>query len=116
MPHAVIEKEDLKNLTDTEIKELVQMGVLAMHRIVGKFLLSLPGAGTFISSQELGRKSLLRIIRSTKLNEVLEVEVTKRKLPLEARFDVKYFLLHLTGCEEIVCMETATGRLYRLSV
>lgn len=109
----VIEKEDLKNLTEGEIKDLVQLGLLAMHRIVGKYLLSLPGAGTFIASQEMGRKALLRIIRSTKFNEILEVEISKRKMPIDSRFDVKYFLLDLTGSEDLICINSPTGRLYR---
>ena len=109
----VIEKEDLKNLSDSETKELAQMGLLAGHRMVGKFLLSLPGCGTFITSQAIGRKAVLRIIRSTRFNEILEVELWKRKLPLESRFDVRYFATELLGAEELSAIATPTGRLFR---
>lgn len=109
----MIEKEDLKNLSDAETKELVRMGLLAGHRMVGKFLLSLPGCGAFIASQTVGRKAVLRIVRSTKFNEILEVELWKRKLPLESRFDVKYYAADLIGAGEVTVLHTPTGRLFR---
>lgn len=77
------------------------MGLLAGHRMVGKFLLSFPGCGTFITSQSIGRKAVIKMIRATKFKEILETELWKRKLPLACRFDVKYFTADLLGSEEM---------------
>jgi serine/threonine-protein kinase 19 len=97
----VIEKDDMSSITASETKQLIQMGLLAGHRMVGKFLLSFPGCGTFISTQTIGRKAVLRMIRGTKFKEILESELWKRKLPLSCRFDVKYFTADLLGSEEV---------------
>ena len=81
--------------------------------MVGKYLLSVPGAGQFISSQTLGRKALLRVIKSTRFKEIQETELWRRKMPLESRFDSRYFALDAVGSQEVRCLETPTGRLFR---
>lgn len=105
--------EHLGRFSENEIKELIQMGLLAVHRMVGKFLISLPGAAQFINSHTIGRKALTRIIRSSKFGEVLEVELLRRKVPQASRFDMNHFLLDMSGSSEIVCIQTSTGRLFR---
>lgn len=95
----VVSKDDLSEFNDHDIQLLVKNGLLAVNRTLGSWLLSIPGAGTFVKSFSLGRKVLLRTIRSTKFNEISIRDLEKRKLPKQVRLGCEYLILEMIGSD-----------------
>lgn len=90
----------LKNeyqFTEDQIKELVHNGVLAVHRTVGSWLLSLPNCGHFYKTFTAGRNALLSMIKRTKYHEVNRTELFARKLPKDVQLGIAYHVLDLIG-------------------
>ena len=112
--HYFYTSDDMSDLSESDIKLLIQQGVLANDREVGRWLLSIPGAGMFIRIHELGKKVLIRTIRSTKFKEIHSSELQQRKLPSEANFSFRYYLADLIGSGEIEQISTPAGLLLRL--
>jgi len=109
--------EDLKEFSSNEIKQLIQHGLLAVGRDVGKWLLSLPGAGVFLKVRDKGRDILLKTIRSTKFREIASTELQHRsqvKLPNECKIHYRYYLSDLIGSGDVESVSTPTGLLLRL--
>lgn len=105
----------LNTFSKEEIKELVQVGLLASDREVGNYLLTIPGAGLFTRIHDLGRKVLIRTIRSTKFNEIMAGELKQRKLPANCRFDFRFLLSDLIGSGQVESVQTPAGLLLRLA-
>lgn len=94
-------KELLSSFSDDDIKELIQNGLLASHRIAGNWLLSIPNAGLFVKNFVQSRKSLLRIITATKFNEILRSELESKKHPKGVKLGMQYHILDLIGSDSV---------------
>lgn len=111
----MISRDDLTSFTDQEIQQLVTSGLLAVNRTVGSWLLSIPGAGTFVKSFALGKKVLIRTIRSTKFDEISIRDLEKRKLPKQVRLCSEYLVLEMIGSDSVTRIETPSGPMLRLN-
>lgn len=94
-------KDHLSEFTDDDIKELVQNGLLANHRAVGNYLLSIPNAGLFVKSFVEARKAVLRMMKTTKFGEILKSDLEKKKLPTNIKLCMEYVLLDFIGSDRV---------------
>lgn len=106
--------EHLTHFTDSDLRSLAEKGLLALHRIVGKWLPSIPGAGSFVKAHMLGRRALLRALRSSRYREMLQSELEKRRLPLRSKMSMEHFILDLVGSGAVVRVASPTGPVIRL--
>lgn len=101
-PEIVLTRDHLEGLTNDNIKQLVQMGLLANHRIIGKWLLSVPNVGVFVTSFVKARKAVLRMIKATKLSEIGRNELETKKLPKFMKLGMKFMVLDLIGSDTVI--------------
>ena len=87
---------------DENIKELIRNGLLVSHYInVGSYLLSIPNAGEFVKSFNIGKKAVISMIKRSKFQEIAKQEIMKRKLPKECKFSIKFHIYDLIGSNHI---------------
>lgn len=109
-------KEDLVGkygLNDSNIKELVRLGVLSLHRSVGFYILSVPSCGDYSKKFEEGRKAVLNIIKKSKFKEISKMNLMARKLPYEVKLPILYHILDLVGCDKVQSIRSPTGLILR---
>ncbi|XP_060696198.1 inactive serine/threonine-protein kinase 19-like isoform X2 [Hemiscyllium ocellatum] len=99
---------------DQEITQLVNAGVLTV-RDVGSWWLAIPGAGRFVKYFVNGRKAVLRMIRKSKYNEVLQSDLETRKGVSMVKLGIQYHVHDIIGAELVKCIPTTTGTLLRLN-
>jgi hypothetical protein len=86
---------------DKNISELIRCGLLATHRNVGTFLLSIPNAGEFVKNFDIGKKALISMFKKAKYNEISKTDILRRKLPKEAKFSIQCHVYDLIGLDLI---------------
>jgi serine/threonine-protein kinase 19 len=86
---------------DKNISELIRCGLLATHRNVGTFLLSIPNAGEFVKNFDIGKKALISMFKKAKYNEISKTDIQRRKLPKEAKFSIQFHVYDLIGSDLI---------------
>ncbi|XP_074598776.1 winged helix repair factor 1-like [Brevipalpus obovatus] len=106
-------KEDYK-LSEDEIKQLVHFGILAIHRTVGTWLLSIPNCGSFYKTFLAGRKSLLNLLKRARYNEMSRTELLSRKPPKDMKLSVAYHVLDIIGSDLVQSIDSPVGPLFRL--
>ncbi|KAJ0058134.1 hypothetical protein NL108_007417, partial [Boleophthalmus pectinirostris] len=84
--------------SDDEITQLVKSGVLTV-RDAGSWWLSIPNSGKFTKYFIQGRKAVLKMIKKSKYNEVLKVDLEDRKTPSQVKFHMKYHIHDIVGAE-----------------
>ncbi|KAI1301592.1 Serine/threonine-protein kinase 19 [Halotydeus destructor] len=84
------------------------------HRAIGTWLFSIPNAGLFIRELVDARKTLVKIFKSTKHNEIFKNELRKKKLPKKLQIGLDYVLLDLIGSETMLSVNSPSGTLLRL--
>ncbi|XP_048465320.1 serine/threonine-protein kinase 19 isoform X1 [Rhincodon typus] len=99
---------------DQEITQLVNAGLLTV-RDVGSWWLAIPGAGRFVKYFVNGRKAVLRMIRKSKYNEVLQSDLEARKVTSTVKLGIQYHVHDIVGAELVKCIPTTTGTLLRLN-
>lgn len=107
-------EEHLSHLSDSDLRSLAERGLLALHRVVGKWLPSIPGAGSFVKAHTLGRRTLLRALRCSRYREMLQSELEKRKLPRACKMPMEHFILDLVGSGAVARVTSPTGPVIRL--
>ncbi|XP_015795849.1 serine/threonine-protein kinase 19 [Tetranychus urticae] len=100
--------------SDDQIKELVHNGVLAVHRTVGSWLLSLPNCGHFYKIFTAGRNALLSMIKRTKYHEINRTELFNRKMPKDVQLGIAYHVLDLIGGDFVQCADFPNGTMLRV--
>lgn len=93
-------KEDYE-FSEDNIKKLVQIGTLAIHRTVGNWLLSIPNCGIFYKTFVAGRRALINMIRRTKFNEMSRTELLLKKPLKDVKFPTFYHILDLLGADYV---------------
>lgn len=109
-------KEDLIGkyaLNESNIKELVHLGVLSLHRSVGFYILSVPSCGDYSKRFEDGRRAVLNIIKKSKFKEISKQNLINRKLPPEVKLPIQYHILDLIGSDRVQCIRSPTGLILR---
>ncbi|RWS10269.1 serine/threonine-protein kinase 19-like isoform X2 [Dinothrombium tinctorium] len=99
--------------TENNISELIRNGLLAVHRTVGFWLLSLPSCGNFVKEFITGRKALISYIRRAKFSEILKNELEKKKIP-KVTLNLEYHILDIVGSDSVQCIESPTGLVLRV--
>ncbi|XP_072298306.1 serine/threonine-protein kinase 19 [Eucyclogobius newberryi] len=98
--------------TDAEITQLVKSGVLTV-RDAGSWWLSIPNSGKFTKYFLQGRKAVLNMVKKSKYNEVLKVDLEDRKTPSQVKFHMKYHIHDIVGAELVESVPTTSGTLLR---
>uniref|UniRef100_A0A3B4BF68 Uncharacterized protein n=1 Tax=Periophthalmus magnuspinnatus TaxID=409849 RepID=A0A3B4BF68_9GOBI len=98
--------------SDAEITQLVKSGVLTV-RDAGSWWLSIPNSGKFTKYFIQGRKAVLNMIKKSKYNEVLKVDLEDRKTPSQVKFHMKYHIHDIVGAELVESIPTTSGTLLR---
>lgn len=99
-----IGKDELKEehlLNEANIRDLIQKGLLAMHRTAGSYLLSIPNCGEFAKDFSTGKRILLKFICKSKFREILQSELERRPLPRENRLPFQYYVLDIIGSNAV---------------
>lgn len=87
--------------SDDQIKKLVQVGVLAIHRTVNNWLLSIPNCGSYYKTFTAGRKAIINMIKRTRFNEISRTDLLLKKLPKDVKFSIYFHILDLLGADYI---------------
>ncbi|XP_033630885.1 serine/threonine-protein kinase 19-like [Asterias rubens] len=121
----VIEKSsdvslDQKTMTDfgfkdEEITQLLHGGVLNV-RDVGSWWIAIPGAGIFMKCFTKGRDSVLRTIRKSKYQKILQKELEERKLVAVKKLGIQYHIHDIIGAELVTKQDTTSGPMLTLDV
>uniref|UniRef100_A0AAV2KJY2 Serine/threonine kinase 19 n=1 Tax=Knipowitschia caucasica TaxID=637954 RepID=A0AAV2KJY2_KNICA len=98
--------------TDAEITQLVKSGVLTV-RDAGSWWLAIPNSGKFTKYFLQGRKAVLNMVKKSKYNEVLKVDLEDRKTPAQVKFHIKYHIHDIVGAELVESIPTTSGTLLR---
>jgi len=109
-------KDDLietYGLNESNIKELVSLGVISLHQSVGFYILSIPSCGDYSKKFEDGRKAILNIIKKNKFKEILKPNLMTRKLPFEVKLPILYHILDLIGSNRVEGISSPTGLILR---
>jgi hypothetical protein len=99
-----IEKEALKEdhmLNEMNIRDLVQKGLLAMHRAVGSYLFSIPNCGEFAKEFVAAKALLCNAIRRSKFGELHQSELERRSLLRNVRLPFAYVVYELIGSNSV---------------
>lgn len=99
-----IEKETLCEdhmLNEINIRDLVQKGLLAMHRAVGSYLFSIPNCGEFAKEFVTAKNTLLAAIRKSKFGELHQSELERRSLLKSQRLPFAYVVFELIGSNHV---------------
>lgn len=99
-----IQKDELKEehlLNEANIRDLIQKGLLAMHRTVGSYLFSIPNCGEYAKDFACGKRLLLQFIRKSKFRECLQSELENRPLGRDNRLPVQYYVLEIIGSNSV---------------
>ncbi|XP_014327939.1 serine/threonine-protein kinase 19 isoform X1 [Xiphophorus maculatus] len=98
--------------TDSEITQLVKSGVLTV-RDAGSWWLSIPNSGKFTKYFIQGRKAVLGMVKKSKYNEVLRVDLEERRTTSHVKFPMKYHVHDIVGAELVESIPTTSGTLLR---
>ncbi|XP_038069386.1 serine/threonine-protein kinase 19-like [Patiria miniata] len=109
---------DKKTMTDLgfkdeEITQLLHGGVLNV-RDVGSWWIAIPGAGIFMKCFNKGRDSILRSIRKSKYQKILQQELEDRKLRAVQKLGIQYHIHDIIGAELVTRLDTTSGTMLRL--
>ncbi|XP_054891311.1 serine/threonine-protein kinase 19-like isoform X2 [Poeciliopsis prolifica] len=108
--------------TDSEItlfifsppRQLVKSGVLTV-RDAGSWWLSIPNSGKFTKYFIQGRKAVLGMVKKSKYNEVLRVDLEERRTTSHVKFPMKYHVHDIVGAELVESIPTTSGTLLRFA-
>ncbi|XP_062503239.1 inactive serine/threonine-protein kinase 19-like [Corticium candelabrum] len=103
-----------KGFTERDVSRLIACGLLTVQD-VGSYWISIPGLGLFMRYFVRGRDTVLRTLRKTKYNEMMQSELEVRKLAT-CKLGTKFHVLDLIGAELVTCVETTSGSLLHLNL
>jgi len=84
------------------LTQLVRIGILAVHRKAGNWLLSIPNCGQFYKKFLAGRKALMSVIQKTKFREISKYELENRNLSKKVELGLEYHIYDLIGSDTVV--------------
>lgn len=100
-------------LSNEDIKQMVQMGVLQMCD-ESSYSFGLPRVALFLRCFWFGRNAVLTVVKRSKNQQILEEDLTNRKLPKLARLGVVFHTRDIIGAEIVERINTTYGQLLRL--
>lgn len=100
-------------ISNEDIKYLIQEGLLQMCD-VSSYECALPHVSVFLRCFSFGRNAVLTMVKRSKNQQILEEDLTSRKLPKLARLGIVFHIRDIIGAELVERVNTAYGQLLRL--
>ncbi|XP_057367027.1 serine/threonine-protein kinase 19-like [Daphnia carinata] len=100
--------------TETDIKTIINNCLLTV-RTSTTYWFAFPGAGEFMKVYAKGRQNVIRLVKKSKYQQILQNELGQRDMRKTVQLGVQYHIHDIIGADLVICVNTTSGNMLRFS-